>query len=98
MLLSRHIRYRPSHCLQIRNQALPSGLPPSPTPVSAQTIRSQHNAASLAFLGDAVWEVFLRQRYFGSGRQPLHAYNVSVKRHAGAVQQVEDEQGYDLAA
>ena len=56
---------------------------------SVRSIRAQFNAASLAFLGDAVWEVFLRRRYFGNGRQPLHAYNVKVKRHASAAQQVQ---------
>jgi 23S rRNA maturation mini-RNase III len=64
-----------------------------PTPISPSTVRSQYTAASLAFLGDAVWEVFIRQHYFGSGTQALHAYNLAVKQHAGALQQVGDMGG-----
>ena len=48
-----------------------------------------HAAVSLAFLGDAVWEAHVREKYFiKGGKQSLHDYNLSVKRHAGAVQQV----------
>ncbi|GAX76471.1 hypothetical protein CEUSTIGMA_g3916.t1 [Chlamydomonas eustigma] len=55
---------------------------------SAHSIRSSYNAASLAFLGDAVWELFLRKRFYReSNRQSLHSYNLAVKQHSNAAQQ-----------
>ncbi len=61
---------------------------PKPQFSSVAAVRSKYNAASLAFLGDGVFEANLRLRYFGPGTQPLNAYNLDVKRHSSAAQQV----------
>lgn len=70
------------------------GAPPSPVPRAS--VRSQYNATALAFLGDAVWEAYVRQACYVTGGQALHAYNQAVKKHANAKQQVCGLQGMKL--
>ena len=67
-------------------------------PSVVEGVRSRYSPSSLAFLGDAVWEAFLRVHEFPpltslddipTSMHPtsLHDYNKAVKRHSSAVQQ-----------
>lgn len=74
----------------VQSRVFPLGVKPS----IVEGVRSRHSPSSLTFLGDAVWEAFLRVHEFPPNdamqRQPphgLHDYNLAVKKHASAVQQ-----------
>jgi ribonuclease-3 family protein len=58
-------------------------------PIEVQgSIRSRYSPSALAFLGDAVWEGFLRIQEFPMHDQTsLHDYHLAVKKNASAVQQ-----------